>query len=89
MNINRINQIYQVSGNANIKKINKTEKTDATGDVLKISNEAKDFQAAFTEAMKAKDVRDELVNDVKQKMEKGEYEVNLDNLVDKIVDKKQ
>ncbi len=87
MNINRINQVYQVYKNSGAKKVDKASGVSAGKDVVNISNEAKDFQTALQSAMKAEDVREDLVNDIKQKMDAGEYEVNTDDLVDKIMNK--
>jgi len=87
MNIKSINQIYQVYKNAGIAKTEKTEKTANVKDAVNISPEAKEFQTAFTSAMKAEDVREDLVSDIKQKIDKGEYVVDTDDLVDKIMNK--
>ena len=89
MNINRINGIYPTYGPSNTTKTSNTQSTTKASDAIDISNEAKDFQTAFKEAMKADDVREEIVNDIKDKMDKGEYEMDTDALVDKILNNKK
>ncbi|OGO84942.1 MAG: hypothetical protein A2Y22_05580 [Clostridiales bacterium GWD2_32_59] len=87
MNIKSINQIYQVYKNTSIAKAEKTEKASNVKDAVNISPEAKEFQTAFTSAMKAEDVREDLVSDIKQRIDDKDY-VDTDALVDKIINKK-
>ena len=89
MNINRINSIYQTYNKSKIKNVNKAAATSNAKDVADISSIGKDFQTAFRAAMSADDVREDLVNDIKDKMDKGEYEMDTDALVDKIIGKKK
>ena len=89
MNINPINRAYEVYKSSSTKKVEKTEGTTSKKDVLNISSEAKDFQVALTAAMKAEDVREDLVTGMKEKMGKDDYIVDTDSLVEKIMSKKR
>ncbi len=79
---NKINQIYQTN---NAAKISKTGKVSAS-DKLEISQIGKDIQVAKAAVAQTEDVRMDKVNEIKQRMASGTYNVSAEELADKLVE---
>lgn len=81
-NIQRVAQMY----NKTIKKTNKTSDIN-TSDQLEISQAGRDFQIAKKAVNKTDDIREDLVNDIKNRMDSGEYNVSADEFASKVIDR--
>lgn len=78
--IDRTLNIYK---SKNVNNINKTERTKKT-DQLNISETARDYQFAINEIKKLPDVRTKKVNDIKNQIKSGTYEINAEKIAEKI-----
>ena len=79
---NKINEIYQTS------KINKVEKKQAKGsyDKLEISSTGRDYQVAKNAVKQVSDVRIDRINEIKEAMASGTYNISMKEVADKLVD---
>ena len=79
---NKINQMQSVS------KINKVSKkgTVSQTDKLEISQAGKDYQVAKQAVKEASDIRVDLVNDIKERLANGTYNVSED-FADKLLER--
>ena len=88
MRIDAYNQIQQVYST---KKIGKTDEKKAGSssfrDQLILSSTAKDTTIAKQAVANAPDVREDLVNSVKQRIDNGTYEVSVDDFAGKLLEK--
>ncbi|MGN0249229.1 MAG: flagellar biosynthesis anti-sigma factor FlgM [Lachnospiraceae bacterium] len=82
-NYQMIQQIY------NTTKPASTGKTQKKGfsDVVSISNAGKDVSAAKAAVAASPDVRTELVDSIKSRIQAGTYDVSADDFADKLVAK--
>ena len=80
---NKISSIYQTT------KVNKKERTNKKGtfDQIEISQQGKDYQVARKAVAAASDVRMDRVNQIKAQMASGTYNVKMEDVADKLVDK--
>ncbi|MCQ2910710.1 MAG: flagellar biosynthesis anti-sigma factor FlgM [Clostridia bacterium] len=87
MDVNKINATYGVYNTSSVNKANGVNGVARTmgKDKAELSKTAADFTLALQEAMKADDVREDLVNDIKQRMDNGTYDYDIDALVDKLM----
>lgn len=81
-NIQRVAQLY----NKTIKKTNKVSENDIS-DQLEISQAGRDFQIAKKAVKETDDVREDLVNEIKSRMDNGEYSVSSDDFASKVIDR--
>ncbi|MBR6536028.1 MAG: flagellar biosynthesis anti-sigma factor FlgM [Lachnospiraceae bacterium] len=79
--INRVSQLYQANSTKRVAKTNNTQKYDS----VQISQMGKDYQVAKAAVAAAPDVRTDLVNDIKSRMENGTYDVSMEMLADKLL----
>lgn len=79
--INRVSQIYQANST---KKVVGAKKEDRY-DTVQISQAGKDYQVAKLAAAAAPDVRTDLVNDIKTRMQNGTYDLSMEKLADKLL----
>lgn len=88
MRIDAYNQIQQIYG---AKKPTKVEekKTSSSSfkDQLFLSSTAQDAATAKKALSNTPDVREELVNSIKEKIDNGTYEVDMDDFAGKILEK--
>lgn len=89
MNINRINSISQIYGKSKLKKVSKLSSVSNSKDVANISSMGKDFQTALRAVKKTDDIRQDKVDEIKNKIDSGEYIEDTDALVDKIMGNKK
>lgn len=79
---NKVSQLYKAN---NVKS---TAKSKGAGfsDTLEISQTGKDYQVAKQIIGRTPDIRETKVNEIKQRMEAGNYHVNIQDVADKLVD---
>ncbi len=79
---NKISQVYQTNA------VNKTMKVAGTSttDQLEISRTAKDYQVAKQAVAGTQEVRTDKVNDIKNRIESGTYNISMEETADKIVE---
>lgn len=78
---NKINQMQSVS------KVNKVSSkgTVSQTDKLEISQAGKDYQIAKQAVKDAPDIREDLVNDIKERLANGTYNVSDEDFADKLL----
>lgn len=79
---NKVNNIYQTNS---VAKMEKTKKT-STYDQVEISRAGQDYQIARKAVNNAPDIREDKVNDIKNRIASGTYNVSLEEVADKMVD---
>lgn len=86
MRIGAYTQIQQMYNLTQAKPAAKTQKKGFS-DVVSISSAGKDVQTAKAAVEAAPDVRAELVNSIKEKMDAGTYDISADSFANKLVEK--
>ncbi|SCP97805.1 flagellar biosynthesis anti-sigma factor FlgM [Anaerobium acetethylicum] len=86
MRIEGYNQINSIYKTGQVKKIEAPVKTGAT-DQVQISQAGRDYQIAKKAVAETPDVREELVDSVKAKIDAGTYKVNADDFASKVIEK--
>ena len=81
--INKIKQVYNTNSSRKINSVTKANEKDA----LVISQTGRDLQIAKQAVAKASDVRMDKVNDIKQRLASGTYNIQANEVADKLVDK--
>ncbi len=79
--VNRVSQLYQANSTKKVVKQTGTQKYDS----VQISQMGKDYQVAKAAVAAVPDVRTDLVNDIKTRMQNGTYEVSMEMLADKLM----
>lgn len=79
---NKVNQLYKTNS---VKSTAKTS-GNSFSDKLEISQTAKDYQVAKQIVVRTPDVREDRVNDIKARMDAGTYNINAQEVADKLVD---
>ena len=88
MRIDAYNQIQQIYGTKKVGKANeKTAVSSSFRDQLILSSTAKDTTVAKQAVASAPDVREDLVNSVKQRIDNGAYEVDVNDFAGKLLEK--
>lgn len=85
MKISRVDKIMEVYNTSKMKKIEKSKKKDEK-DVLALSNQGKDFQSVLKAISKVPDIREEKVQEIKQKIQSGNYDISAEEVAEKIVE---
>ncbi len=80
---NQINSVYQTN---KALKVEKTEKVKAT-DKVQISPICQDYQIAKKAINEISDVREDIVNTLKDDINTGKYNCNADAIADKLMEK--
>lgn len=82
-------EIPKVSGvyskKKSVEKADRADKLSSKTDAVSISKEAKDIQTVMKALKNTPDLRNELVDKLKDKYEAGEYEVKETDIADKIL----
>ncbi len=82
-NIPKVSGIY---GNTNkIERPTKLEEASSKRDELLISGTAKDFSVAMKAVRQVSDVRQEKINEIIQKMDRGDYSVKATDVAERIL----
>lgn len=79
---NKVSQLYQQNSTQKLNKTNAVNKKDR----VEISQLGKDFQIAKQVVAQAPDIRQDKVNELKQRMASGTYNVSLVEVADKMVE---
>jgi negative regulator of flagellin synthesis FlgM len=94
INFNKIGGVNKVYNNQKVeakKCVKEVQKTESKRDEIQISQEALDFQAVMKSLKIAKDlpdVREDIVAPIKERIEKGIYEIDSKSLAEKMLTKK-
>ena len=78
---NRINEVYKAQGVKSTGKV----KRSASQDTFEISQTGKDYNVARQIVAATPDIREAKVNEIKKRMEAGNYNVRLEDLAEKIL----
>lgn len=88
MRIDAYNQLQKIFGNGKIKKAGETKPAGTSfRDQLLLSATAKDTQAAKSAVSNAPDIRESLVNPIKEQIDSGAYEVDTEDFAAKLLEK--
>ncbi|MCF0127652.1 MAG: flagellar biosynthesis anti-sigma factor FlgM [Pseudobutyrivibrio sp.] len=82
---NQVASIYQANQPKKAQAAGKT--TAAARDEVQISSIGKDYQVAKKAVAEAPDFREDLVADVKAKLNNGNYEVSASDFAEKLISK--
>lgn len=79
--LNKINEIYKASS---VKSTSKA-KGSSFSDMLEISQTGKDYQIAKQIVARTPDVREAKINEIKERMQAGTYNVTIEDVADKLI----
>lgn len=85
MRINGINGVNNVYKPSKMNKAYGADSVSTSTDTLAISGFAKDLQIAKQAVSNAPDVRQTKIDDIKQQMEAGNYNVSASKVADKLL----
>jgi negative regulator of flagellin synthesis FlgM len=85
MRIDAFNKVSELYKTSSVKSTTKA-KDSSFSDSLEISQTGKDYQVAKQIVARTPDIRDTKVNDIKQRMEAGTYNINIEDVADKLID---
>lgn len=80
----RVQQLYNSSKPAKVKK---SDSKVSFSDQLQISNMGKDFQVAKNAVKNSPDIREDVVADIKNRMDAGTYQVDSDSFAEKLFER--
>lgn len=86
--IGGVNQIYKANKVDAKKNVSETASTSNKKDEVQISKEAMDFQTVLKSVKllnNIPDTREDVINPIKEKLEKGTYEVDNRDLAERIL----
>jgi len=86
MRIENIQMVAQLYDKKTIAKTKKVAENDTT-DQLEISQAGRDYQIAKKAVQKASDVREDLVKEIKNRIDNGEYSVSGDEFAAKVLER--
>ena len=86
MRIDAYAQVQQLYGNKKVNKVQKEAKTTFR-DQVEISSKGKDIQIAKTAVANAADVREDVVANLKNKLNAGTYEVSGEQFAQKLFER--
>lgn len=86
MRIDAYNKINQMQSMSKINKVSSKKSVSKT-DKLEISQAGKDYQVAKQAVSNAPDIRQDKVEDIKQRLANGTYNVSDEDLADKLLEK--
>lgn len=83
----RISSIGNILGTYNAQKFTSSEskRVGKSKDSVDISSTAKEYQIAQKALMHSPDIRDDKVKELKDKIQSGNYNINANEIADKIV----
>lgn len=87
MRIEAYSQIQQLYNRTNTKKVAESKKTGSFKDQFELSTTGKDMQTTKSALANTPDVRMDLVNSIKQQIDSGTYEVDMDDFAAKILER--
>lgn len=80
---NKISQVY----NANKPKNTSRAKSESFSDKLELSRTGMGYHAAKQVVQRTPDIREDKLAEIKQRMEAGSYNISLNEVADKLVQK--
>jgi negative regulator of flagellin synthesis FlgM len=86
MRIDAFNKVSQLYNSNKIKSTVKARE-GSYSDKLEISKLGKDYQAARQVIGQAPDVREDLIREIKQKLDNGTYQVSNEAVADKLIER--
>lgn len=81
--LNKVNQLYNKNSVKSTSKI----KGSSLNDKLEISQTGKDYHVAKQILTNIPDVREDKVNEIKQRLDAGTYDISSDELADKLINR--
>ena len=84
---NQIAQVCQIYKTSSYSKNNKAVTNKKENDKYEISDTAKLYQVAKSAVASTSDVRMDMVNDVKARIQAGTYNISSEDVADKILDR--
>ncbi len=85
MRIEAYNQVQQIYAQNNTTRQMKTDVKGSFSDQLQISNAGKDIQIAKKAVNAAPDIRENLVESIRNRISNGSYSVDSESLADKLI----
>ncbi len=82
---NKISELYK----ANTVKSTAKVKSSSFTDTLEISQTAKDYQVAKQIIASTPDIRENKVNEIKERMEAGTYNVTVQDVAEKLISRSE
>lgn len=83
MKISSISQLYQIYEAKSVAP-GKKSVSESKKDNVNVSEQAKEFQTALKAAMSSPSVREDKVNDIKNRIDNGSYNISAEDIADKI-----
>lgn len=84
---NQVSQLYQASKANKASKAYGSVQSQTAQDQLHISQTGRDYQIAKQAVAKASEVREDKVAQLKERVASGNYDVNVDDFAQKLVEK--
>lgn len=84
MRIDAFNKVSQLYKTNNVKSTTKAS-GHSFSDMLEISQTGKDYQVAKQIVARTPDIREDRVNDIKQRMEAGTYNISAEEVAEKLI----
>lgn len=85
MHINRIGRALEIYKNQGNRKVEEKPKLNSKQDELKLSASVQDYQFAKAEIKKIPELRQDKVDEIKQRIEAGTYEIDAKKIAEKII----
>ncbi len=79
---NKVSQLYQTNSTKKVKSQNSSDFSDR----LEISQIGKDIQVAKAAVTSSSDIRTDKVDNIRQQIASGSYNVSMEEVADKLVD---
>ncbi len=86
MRIDAYNKVSQIYNTSSVKKVTRPN-GGSLSDKLEISQTGKDYRIAKQLVKQTPDVREDKINQIKQQMESGTYNVDMAEVADKLVNR--
>jgi negative regulator of flagellin synthesis FlgM len=87
MRIDAYNQIQQIYGSQKASKFEKRNTSESFADKLQLSQAALDSTVAKKALSDVPDIRQDLVDSIKEKIDNGTYDVDMDDFASKLLEK--
>lgn len=87
MKLTGVTSVYTAYQSSNSVSKQKNQTTETQKDTVAISSEARTFQMAMRALNNAPDVRSEIVDPLKARIDSGTYNVSNEDLADSMVDR--
>jgi len=85
MRIDAFNKVSELYKSSNVKSTAKA-KGSGFSDKLELSQAGKDYHVAKQIVARTPDIRETKVNDIKQRMEAGTYNITIEDVADKLIE---